>query len=85
MTESELWPLVNRYRGELIDKKIAGTLSDEEMVRLDQLERYADRYLEMVASRPTQILEELEKIAFPEEKQLPSEEIIAKLRRDSWR
>ncbi len=60
MTESE-WSVMNRERGKLIDKSIAGTLTDEERVRLDRLNELADQHIEEVAPRSTNVLEELEK------------------------
>lgn len=54
------WPETNRRRGTLIDKDIAGTLSDAERTELDGLQAYADYHLEQVAPRPTDELKQLE-------------------------
>lgn len=43
--ERQDWAVVNRERGLLIDKNIAGTLNAEEQARLDLLEAYADYHL----------------------------------------
>lgn len=43
---SRQWSLINQERGALIDKNIAGTITDSERVRLDILQAYADEYLE---------------------------------------
>jgi len=40
----DLWPVVNRERGRLIDREVAGTASDEELQRLSELQSLADRY-----------------------------------------
>ena len=58
------WPKTNRRRGKLIDKEIAGTLSAVERTELDGLQSYADYYLERVAPRPTDVLNQLEDLAF---------------------
>lgn len=50
MTE-EGWAALNRTRGRLIDAEIAGTLTGDERVRLDQLNALADQRLEDVAPR----------------------------------
>lgn len=52
MTESQ-WSLLNRERGKLIDKSIAGTLTDEERFLLDRMNELADQHIEEVAPRPT--------------------------------
>jgi len=39
------WRAINRERGLLIDKSIAGTLTADEQKRLDELQLYADRHL----------------------------------------
>ena len=54
------WPKTNRRRGKLIDKDIAGTLSEAERSELDGLQAYADYHLERVAPRPTDMLKQLE-------------------------
>ncbi|MEZ6110756.1 MAG: N-6 DNA methylase [Pirellulaceae bacterium] len=54
------WPKTNRRRGKLIDKDIAGTLSDAERMELEGLQAYADYHLERVAPRPTHVLKQLE-------------------------
>ena len=55
------WSTTNRERGQLIDKNIAGTISDDEQARLDCLQAYADHHLQQIAPRPTQFLDELER------------------------
>lgn len=55
------WPATNRERGQLIAKNIAGTITAEEMARLDVLQAYADYHLQKVAPHPTDMLDELEK------------------------
>lgn len=54
------WSATNRRRGKLIDKDIAGTLTESERVELDGLQAYADYHLEKVAPRPTESLAKLE-------------------------
>jgi hypothetical protein len=60
----EDWSVTNRERGLLIDRKISGTLSAEERVRLDALQVYAEYHIDQVAPRPTHVLDELEKRLF---------------------
>jgi len=60
------WPTTNQERGELIDKKIAGTLTVDERIRLDALQAYADYHLTQVAPHSTRVLEELENRLFSE-------------------
>jgi hypothetical protein len=55
------WPTVNRERGRLIDKNIDGTITPEDRTRLDLLQAYADYHLQKVSSRPTHLLDELER------------------------
>jgi hypothetical protein len=59
MTKAE-WARLNRERGELIDRAIARTLTTKEAGRLKQLEAIANEYLQEVAPRSTERLEELE-------------------------
>jgi len=47
----ENWLKLNRERGQLIDKSIAGTLSQVERQRLAWLQEYADRHLEPIRLR----------------------------------
>lgn len=54
------WPKTNRRRGKLIDKDIAGTLSDAERSELDGLQAYADYHLERLVPRPIDVLKQLE-------------------------
>ncbi|MEO8499087.1 MAG: hypothetical protein ABI614_28820, partial [Planctomycetota bacterium] len=54
------WSKTNRRRGKLIDKEIAGTLTDSERTELNGLQAYADYHLERVALRPTNVLTQLE-------------------------
>lgn len=58
MTDAE-WPAVNRRRCELIDREIAGTLTDAEAEELRRLNVAADEY---IGTRPTAELERLEEI-----------------------
>lgn len=60
--EQENWSVINRERGQLIDKNIAGTISADEQIRLDELQAYADYYMDKVAPRMTRVLDELEKL-----------------------
>ena len=60
--EQENWSVTNRERGRLIDKNIAGTISADERIRLDELQVYADYYLDKVAKRTNRVLDELEKL-----------------------
>jgi hypothetical protein len=60
----EDWSVTNRERGMLIDKSISGTLSDDEQMRLDALQAYADYHIDQVSPRPTHVLDELEKRLF---------------------
>lgn len=57
----EDWPTTNRERTRLIDKKIAGQLTDQERIRLDALQAYADYHINEVAPRPTGMLDDLER------------------------
>lgn len=65
----ESWSLTNRQRVELIDKNIAGDISEDERARLEVLQAYADYHIQEVAPRPTNLLDDLEKRLFgaPEE------------------
>jgi hypothetical protein len=58
------WSKTNCRRGELIDKKIKGTLSDSERAELDRLQSYADYHIHHVAPRPTGVLDQLEDMLF---------------------
>ena len=60
--EQENWSVINRERGRLIGKNIAGTISADEKIRLDALQAYAECYLEKVDPIPTRILDELEEL-----------------------
>ena len=55
------WSAINRERGQLIDKNIAGTISTEERSRLEILQAYADYHLQKVSPRPTHLLDEIER------------------------
>ena len=46
------WIQLNKERGLLIDKKIAGTLTEEESIHLDGLNAYADVYLQRKFPKP---------------------------------
>ena len=54
------WNKINRRRGELIDKKIKGSITDGEQTELECLQAYADCYLNIVAPVQTNELEKLE-------------------------
>jgi hypothetical protein len=54
------WSKTNRRRGELIQKRIKGTLSGAEHTELDGLQAYAGYHIHKVAPRPTRVLDELE-------------------------
>lgn len=58
------WSHTNQKRGELIDKKVKGVISENETRQLNKLQAYADYYLEKHSPRPTQILEDLEERLF---------------------
>jgi hypothetical protein len=44
----------NRRRGELIDRKIAGTITPEERVELEDLHEQLDRFVDRVAPLPVE-------------------------------
>lgn len=44
--EANEWERLNRERGQLIDKQIAGSLSPDEAKRLEELQSAADKHLE---------------------------------------
>ncbi len=54
------WSKINRRRGKLIDKKIAGTISVDEKAELGSLQTYAEYYLDREAPLPIGELEKLE-------------------------
>ena len=54
------WPAINRRRGELIDRVVAGTITAAEKAELTRLEYDADLYVEATTPRPTAVLEDLE-------------------------
>lgn len=56
----EDWSVVNRERGKLIDKNVAGTLTAEERSQLQAMQTYADYHIEKVSPRPSWVLDELE-------------------------
>ena len=58
--ENRDWPEINRERGNLIDKQIDGTITDEEEIRLTLLQKYAEFHVARVAPHPLKELEELE-------------------------
>lgn len=60
-----IWPVINHFRGQLIDRAISGGVLPEEKALLDALQVFADWYLEIAAPRDTSILEKLEKLAAP--------------------
>lgn len=47
-----MWCALNRERGSLIDKRIAGTITPDEDARLNRMQKIADSYLDLVAPRP---------------------------------
>ena len=49
---NENWPVINRGRGKLIDKKISGTITDDEQIILDALQAYADWFVDKTTPRP---------------------------------
>ena len=57
-----IWPIINRYRGLLIDRKLAGSISQDELVFLESLQIFADWYLGAVVPRDASELERLEAI-----------------------
>jgi hypothetical protein len=59
--EKQAWPLLNRERGSLIDKKIAGTLTAEEERRLDKLQQYTDQRSSEFDKARIAVLEELKR------------------------
>lgn len=61
-TCSPLWSAVNRRRGVLVDRKIAGTITPDELEELSQLQALASEYVHRVAPRPEDVLCDLEKI-----------------------
>lgn len=54
------WSVINRRRGELIDKKIARTITEEETAELVGLQAYARAYIEHTTPLPMAALESLE-------------------------
>jgi hypothetical protein len=46
VVSAEEWPILNHERGLLIDKNIAGKLTQEEQYRLNHLNSVGDRYLD---------------------------------------
>lgn len=59
--EKQGWEKTNRQRGRLIDKKITGSLSEEEKLKLSGMQGYADYYLERTTPRAESHFEILEK------------------------
>ncbi len=57
---SEDWERTNRERHTLVHKELERTLSDEDKIRLDALQAYADYHLDRVAPRPFSVLDEVE-------------------------
>ena len=60
------WHELNRERGLLIDRNIAGILSPTESVRLEELTALADCEINRRWPRPTEALERLERLLDPE-------------------
>jgi hypothetical protein len=56
------WSAINRERGRLIHKNIAGTITVDEKVQLDALQEYADWYIDFTTPRDTRKIDELEKL-----------------------
>ena len=46
------WPKINRRRGELIKKNIAGDITTDESTELERLQAFADEHIQRVAPRP---------------------------------
>lgn len=55
------WTALNRRRGELVDREIAGTITSAEAAELAALQAVADAHLEETTPRPTRRLEEAER------------------------
>lgn len=58
--KAEDWPETNRRRGQLIQRKVAGTINAEESAELDELQKIADEWIATAAPRPMERLEALE-------------------------
>lgn len=56
------WRQANRRRGDLIDRQIAGNLTELESLELAALQAFADFHQASVAPHPIAELEKLEKI-----------------------
>jgi hypothetical protein len=57
------WEVLNRERGDLIDACIeAGGLNKQQAARLEELNAIADRHIDEVAPRSTEVLDKLEEI-----------------------
>ncbi len=59
LTVAPTWPQLNRERGVLIDRKIAGVLTPAERLRLRKLNTFAHAYLDVVVPRDTKALDDL--------------------------
>ncbi|MGE0377310.1 MAG: class I SAM-dependent DNA methyltransferase [Planctomycetaceae bacterium] len=56
------WSRTNNRRGELIDKKIGGSITHPELSELEGLQAYASYHVHRVSPRPTQVLDHLERL-----------------------
>lgn len=54
------WDRMNRRRGELIDKKIDGSITETEQRELDKMQDYVDQVISEKFSRDLTWLDELE-------------------------
>lgn len=55
--DRDFWANLNRRRGQLIDKLIAGTLTQDEEAKLKRLQAYADRHLDAFMEGREQVVE----------------------------
>lgn len=53
LLEKTPWETINRERGLLIDKDIAGTITRDEKGILEALQAYADYHIDKVAPKPS--------------------------------
>ena len=59
---SQSWQALNRERGKLIDKSIAGTITEDEQKRLIDLQSCAEAHIQKAAPRDSAWLDELEQM-----------------------
>ena len=55
------WPIFNRRRVFLIEKRVAGDISPRELVELERLQAEADRHMSETAPRPLEALWDLKR------------------------